>query len=51
MSASDDELPEQSDRDEIWSRFAEQGLFDDPIRVRGFVSKRGRGVERVEDDA
>jgi len=43
-------LDGQTDRDELWSKFAGQGLYDDPIRQDGFTSKRGNRVETVGDD-
>jgi hypothetical protein len=33
-----DSTDEDSQKDELWVRWAEQGLFDDPIEQEGFLA-------------
>jgi len=41
------ELPEQTDRDELFVRWSEQGVLDQPIEQEGWTSfKGGRPRER-----
>lgn len=37
-------------RDELWARWAEQGLFDGPIEQDGYTSFAGNRVEEVDRD-
>jgi len=43
-------LDEQTDRDELWAKFAGQGLYDEPIRQDGYVSTRGNLRQKVKED-
>lgn len=41
------DLPETTDRDELWARWSEQGVFDEPIEDEGWTSfKNGQPRER-----
>jgi len=44
------ELNEETDRDELWAKFAGQGLYDEPIRQDGYVSTRGNLRQKVDED-
>jgi len=37
-------------RDQLWARWADQGLFDDPITQEGFTSFKGNRVQEVDTD-
>lgn len=39
-----------ADRDALWSRWAEQGLFDRPIAQTGWTSFKGNRVREIVDD-
>lgn len=43
-------LDEDTDREELWARWAEQGLFDDPIDQEGYVSFEGGQRREVDPD-
>jgi len=43
-------LGADTDREELWARWSEQGLFDDPISRDGWVSRENGGYEEVRDD-
>jgi len=44
------EVPADTDKDELWLRWADQGLFDGPITQEGFTSLAGPGAEEVDRD-
>jgi hypothetical protein len=39
-----------TNREELWARWSEQGLFDDPISRDEWVSRRNGGYREVRDD-
>lgn len=43
-------LAKETEREELWVRWAEQGLFDGPIDKRGFTSFKGARVREVDVD-
>lgn len=45
-----DALGPDVDRDELWARWAEQGLFDGPIEQDEWVSRRNGQYRVVRDD-
>lgn len=44
------QLDADTDREELWLRWAGQGLFDEPIDQRGFTSFKGARVREVDPD-
>jgi hypothetical protein len=44
------ELDQDTDRDELWARWASQGLFDEAIEQEGYTSLRGGIPEQVDGD-
>jgi hypothetical protein len=44
------ESDETAGRDDLWARWASQGLMDDPIRQRGYLSLKGGVPRQVEGD-
>lgn len=43
-------LDQETDREELWARWAEQGLFDDPIGQEGYLSFAGGDPKIITDD-
>jgi hypothetical protein len=44
------DLSADTSKDELWTQFAEQGLYDEAIRQDGYVSFRGNTVQRRGED-
>lgn len=44
------ELDTETDRDELWTRWAGQGVFDAPIDQEGYTSFKGARVREVDGD-
>lgn len=44
-------LDQDTAREQIWTRYADGGLFDDAIRQEGFESHAGALVQQVDTDA
>jgi hypothetical protein len=44
------DLDEETDREELWARWASQGLFDDPIAQEGYLSLADGDPEYITDD-
>lgn len=41
---------EETDRDELWARWASQGLFDEPVEQEGYTSFKSGIPREVEGD-